>query len=234
MKNHNLISLNFNLEKRKYLLLLVLLISIIVMRLLYIRNTDIGTLYAVQNSVSVDVLFMILSPFCLWMNQVLYFQNREVAVVRIKNKYELWKINVTVIFCNAFLIAIISNILSFGTSVMNGEINSQIIQVYIYSFILFWLGLIFLGGLQYILLVLTEHKTIAFFVVFLVFFFDSSTIKLQVMTNLFIVNSNDFIDLFSFFGRVLCLLSGLIILFWISWFFTEKKDMFRTSEKKVR
>ncbi len=179
---------------------------------------------------------MILSPFCLWLNQVLYFQNREFAVVRVKNKYNLWKVNATVIFWNAFLIAIMNSILSFGSSMLNREIaiSAQMLQLYIYSFILFLLGLILIGILQNILIVLTENKAIAFFLVFLVFLFDISTIKLQKVSNLFVVNDRDLIDLYSFAGRVLCLISVLIVLFWINWFLMEKKDMFRTSKKKVR
>ncbi|EAE9900228.1 hypothetical protein CDH95_11460, partial [Listeria monocytogenes] len=111
---------------------------------------------------------------------------------------------------------------------------SQIVQIYIYSFILFGLGLVLVGVLQNILLVITSNKAIAFFVVFLVFFFDTSTIKLQLISNLFIVNPNDLTDLLSFAGRVFCLVGGIIVLFLISWLLTEKKDMFRTSKKKVR
>ncbi len=66
------------------------------------------------------------------------------------------------------------------------------------------------------------------------FLFDISTIKLQKVSNLFVVNDRDLIDLYSFAGRVLCLISVLIVLFWINWFLMEKKDMFRTSKKKVR
>ncbi|MBC1483821.1 hypothetical protein HCJ58_13180 [Listeria sp. FSL L7-1509] len=236
MKNHNLIKMIFGFEKIKYLLLVLLCISIIIIRLWYTENTGMDVLSVVQSSVSAEVLFMILSPFCLWLNQILYFQNREFAVVRVKNKYKLWKVNVTVIFWNAFLIAIMSNILSLGSSILNREIalSAQVLQLYIYSFILFWLGLILIGVLQNVLIILTNNKAIAFFLVFLVFLFDSSTIKLQKVSNLFVVNDRDLIDLYSFAGRVLCLISVLIIIFWINWFFMEKKDMFRTSKKKVR
>ncbi|CAM4312963.1 hypothetical protein C1909_11185 [Listeria ivanovii] len=236
MKSHNLIRSNFDFKKRKYLLLLLLCIFIIIIRLWYTGNIGMDVLSTVQSSVSVEVLFMILSPFCLWLNQVLYFQNREFAVVRVKNKYNLWKVNATVIFWNAFLIAIMNSILSFGSSMLNREIaiSAQMLQLYIYSFILFLLGLILIGILQNILIVLTENKAIAFFLVFLVFLFDISTIKLQKVSNLFVVNDRDLIDLYSFAGRVLCLISVLIVLFWINWFLMEKKDMFRTSKKKVR
>ncbi|MBC2256316.1 hypothetical protein HCB46_12750 [Listeria ivanovii] len=236
MKSHNLIRSNFDFKKRKYLLLLLLCISIIIIRLWYTGNIGMDILSTVQSSVSVEVLFMILSPFCLWLNQILYFQNREFAVVRVENKYNLWKVNATVIFLNAFLVAIMSIILSLGNSILNREIviSAQLLQLYIYSFILFWLGLTLIGLLQNILIVLTENKAIAFFLVFLVFLFDSSTIKLQKVSNLFVVNDRDLIDLYSFAGRVLCLISVLIILFWINWFFLVKKDMFRTSKKKVR
>ncbi|EOT1209935.1 hypothetical protein ACNJ8L_002148 [Listeria innocua] len=166
------------------------------------------------------------------MNQILCFQHRELAVVRIKNKYTLWKVNVTVILWNAFLLAVLTNALNYANSVI--VMNSQIVQIYIYSFILFGLGLVLVGVLQNILLVVTGNKTIAFFVVFLVFFFDTSTIKLQLISNLFIVNPNDLTDLLSFAGRVFCLVGGIIVLFLISWLLTEKKDMFRTSKKKVR
>ncbi|HAC1800992.1 TPA_asm: hypothetical protein GI989_14765, partial [Listeria monocytogenes] len=181
---------------------------------------------------SVEVLFIILSPFCLWMNQILCFQRRELAVVRIKNKYTLWKVNATVILWNAFLLAVLTNALNYANGVI--VMNSQIVQIYIYSFILFGLGLVLVGVLQNILLVITSNKAIAFFVVFLVFFFDTSTIKLQLISNLFIVNPNDLTDLLSFAGRVFCLVGGIIVLFLISWLLTEKKDMFRTSKKKVR
>lgn len=236
MKSHNLIRSNFDFKKRKYLLLLLLCIFIIIICLWYTGNIGMDVLSTVQSSVSVEVLFMILSPFCLWLNQVLYFQNREFAVVRVKNKYNLWKVNATVIFWNAFLIAIMNSILSFGSSMLNREIaiSAQMLQLYIYSFILFLLGLILIGILQNILIVLTENKAIAFFLVFLVFLFDISTIKLQKVSNLFVVNDRDLIDLYSFAGRVLCLISVLIVLFWINWFLMEKKDMFRTSKKKVR
>ncbi|MGC9249998.1 hypothetical protein [Listeria ivanovii] len=236
MKSHNLIRSNFDFKKRKYLLLLLLCIFIIIIRLWYTGNIGMDVLSTVQSSVSVEVLFMILSPFCLWLNQVLYFQNREFAVVRVKNKYNLWKVNATVIFWNAFLIAIMNSILSFGSSMLNREIaiSAHMLQLYIYSFILFLLGLILIGILQNILIVLTENKAIAFFLVFLVFLFDISTIKLQKVSNLFVVNDRDLIDLYSFAGRVLCLISVLIVLFWINWFLMEKKDMFRTSKKKVR
>ncbi|HEM1176805.1 TPA: hypothetical protein U0V90_002905, partial [Listeria monocytogenes] len=180
----------------------------------------------------VEVLFIILSPFCLWMNQILCFQRRELAVVRIKNKYTLWKVNATVILWNAFLLAVLTNALNYANGVI--VMNSQIVQIYIYSFILFGLGLVLVGVLQNILLVITSNKAIAFFVVFLVFFFDTSTIKLQLISNLFIVNPNDLTDLLSFAGRVFCLVGGIIVLFLISWLLTEKKDMFRTSKKKVR
>ncbi|HHQ1032752.1 TPA: hypothetical protein ACSKNM_001335 [Listeria innocua] len=166
------------------------------------------------------------------MNQILCFQHRELAVVRIKNKYTLWKVNVTVILWNAFLLAVLTNALNYANSVI--VLNSQIVQIYIYSFILFGLGLVLVGVLQNILLVITGNKAIAFFVVFLVFFFDTSTIKLQLISNLFIVNPNDLTDLLSFAGRVFCLVGGIIVLFLISWLLTEKKDMFRTSKKKVR
>ncbi|ENY5809214.1 hypothetical protein [Listeria innocua] len=166
------------------------------------------------------------------MNQILCFQHRELAVVRIKNKYTLWKVNVTVILWNAFLLAVLTNALNYANSVI--VLNSQIVQIYIYSFILFGLGLVLVGVLQNILLVITGNKAIAFFVVFLVFFFDTSTIKLQLISNLFIVNPNDLTDLLSFAGRVFCLVGGIIVLFLISWILTEKKDMFRTSKKKVR
>ncbi|EOF7730530.1 hypothetical protein ACK2LJ_002143 [Listeria innocua] len=166
------------------------------------------------------------------MNQILCFQHRELAVVRIKNKYTLWKVNVTVILWNAFLLAVLTNALNYANSVI--VMNSQIVQIYIYSFILFGLGLVLVGVLQNILLVVTGNKAIAFFVVFLVFFFDTSTIKLQLISNLFIVNPNDLTDLLSFAGRVFCLVGGIIVLFLISWLLTEKKDMFRTSKKKVR
>ncbi|EOV5493436.1 hypothetical protein ACOAA2_002051 [Listeria innocua] len=166
------------------------------------------------------------------MNQILCFQHRELAVVRIKNKYTLWKVNVTVILWNAFLLAVLTNALNYANSVI--VLNSQIVQIYIYSFILFGLGLVLVGVLQNILLVVTGNKAIAFFVVFLVFFFDTSTIKLQLISNLFIVNPNDLTDLLSFAGRVFCLVGGIIVLFLISWLLTEKKDMFRTSKKKVR
>ncbi|MBC1544556.1 hypothetical protein [Listeria cossartiae] len=236
MKNHNLIRLNFDFERRKYLLFVLLFIFVIALRLLYARNGEADVLYIVQTSVSVEVLFILLSPFCLWMNQLLYFQHRELTVMRIKSKYTLWKVNTTVILWNAFLLALLTNILNYGSSVMdNGiEINSQIVQIYIYSFILFGLGLVLVGILQNILLVLTGNKAIAFFVVFLVFFFDASTIKLQLLSNLFIVNPSDLTDMLSFAGRVFCLVGGIIILFLISWLLTEKKDMFRTSKKKVR
>ncbi|HHQ0288075.1 TPA: hypothetical protein ACSKIX_001689 [Listeria innocua] len=166
------------------------------------------------------------------MNQILCFQHRELAVVRIKNKYTLWKVNITVILWNAFLLAVLTNALNYANSVI--VMNSQIVQIYIYSFILFGLGLVLVGVLQNILLVVTGNKAIAFFVVFLVFFFDTSTIKLQLISNLFIVNPNDLTDLLSFAGRVFCLVGGIIVLFLISWLLTEKKDMFRTSKKKVR
>ncbi|HHQ0170027.1 hypothetical protein [Listeria innocua] len=166
------------------------------------------------------------------MNQILCFQHRELAVVRIKNKYTLWKVNITVILWNAFLLAVLTNALNYANSVI--VMNSQIVQIYIYSFILFGLGLVLVGVLQNILLVITGNKAIAFFVVFLVFFFDTSTIKLQLISNLFIVNPNDLTDLLSFAGRVFCLVGGIIVLFLISWLLTEKKDMFRTSKKKVR
>ncbi|MBC1742340.1 hypothetical protein HCA06_04525 [Listeria welshimeri] len=236
MKNHSLVRLNFDFERRKYLLLVLIFIFIIVLRLLYTRNGETDILYIIQSSVSVEVLFIILSPFCLWMNQILYFQHRELAVVRIKNKYTLWKVNATVILWNAFLLAILTNILNYGSSIVDSgiNVNSQIVQLYIYSFILFGLGLVLVGALQNILLVITGNKAIAFFAVFLVFFFDASTIKLQLLSNLFIVNSSDFTDLLSFAGRVFCLISGIIVLFLISWLLTEKKDMFRTSKKKVR
>ncbi|EEO3700509.1 hypothetical protein G6H38_000947, partial [Listeria monocytogenes] len=168
----------------------------------------------------------------LWMNQILCFQRRELAVVRIKNKYTLWKVNATVILWNAFLLAVLTNALNYANGVI--VMNSQIVQIYIYSFILFGLGLVLVGVLQNILLVITSNKAIAFFVVFLVFFFDTSTIKLQLISNLFIVNPNDLTDLLSFAGRVFCLVGGIIVLFLISWLLTEKKDMFRTSKKKVR
>ncbi|HBL6516377.1 TPA: hypothetical protein LR789_000749, partial [Listeria monocytogenes] len=167
-----------------------------------------------------------------WMNQILCFQRRELAVVRIKNKYTLWKVNATVILWNAFLLAVLTNALNYANGVI--VMNSQIVQIYIYSFILFGLGLVLVGVLQNILLVITSNKAIAFFVVFLVFFFDTSTIKLQLISNLFIVNPNDLTDLLSFAGRVFCLVGGIIVLFLISWLLTEKKDMFRTSKKKVR
>ncbi|EPH4373004.1 hypothetical protein ACS1MJ_001792 [Listeria monocytogenes] len=166
------------------------------------------------------------------MNQILCFQHRELAVVRIKNKYTLWKVNATVILWNAFLLAVLTNALNYANGVI--VMNSQIVQIYIYSFILFGLGLVLVGVLQNILLVITGNKAIAFFVVFLVFFFDTSTIKLQLISNLFIVNPNDLTDLLSFAGRVFCLVGGIIVLFLISWLLTEKKDMFRTSKKKVR
>ncbi|WP_260443275.1 hypothetical protein [Listeria innocua] len=166
------------------------------------------------------------------MNQILCFQHRELAVVRIKNKYTLWKVNATVILWNAFLLAVLTNALNYANSVI--VLNSQIVQIYIYSFILFGLGLVLVGVLQNILLVITGNKAIAFFVVFLVFFFDTSTIKLQLLSNLFIVNPNDLTDLLSFAGRVFSLVGGIIVLFLISWLLTEKKDMFRTSKKKVR
>ncbi|MBC1394424.1 hypothetical protein HB830_13540 [Listeria innocua] len=232
MKNHNLVRLNFDFERRKYLLLLLIFVFIIVLRLLYTRNVETDVLYIVQSSVSVEVLFIILSPLCLWMNQILCFQHRELAVVRIKNKYTLWKVNVTVILWNAFLLAVLTNALNYANSVI--VLNSQIVQIYIYSFILFGLGLVLVGVLQNILLVVTGNKAIAFFAVFLVFFFDTSTIKLQLLSNLFIVNPNDLTDLLSFAGRVFCLVGGIIVLFLISWLLTEKKDMFRTSKKKVR
>ncbi|EAC8326600.1 hypothetical protein IT82_06400 [Listeria monocytogenes] len=232
MKNHNLVRLNFDFERRKYLLLLLIFVFIIVLRLLYTRNVETDVLYIVQSSVSVEVLFIILSPFCLWMNQILCFQHRELAIVRIKNKYILWKVNATVILWNAFLLAVLTNALNYANGVI--VMNSQIVQIYIYSFILFGLGLVLVGVLQNILLVVTGNKAIAFFVVFLVFFFDTSTIKLQLLSNLFIVNPNDLTDLLSFAGRVFCLVGGIIVLFLISWLLTEKKDMFRTSKKKVR
>ncbi|WP_236718992.1 hypothetical protein [Listeria monocytogenes] len=166
------------------------------------------------------------------MNQILCFQHRELAIVRIKNKYTLWKVNATVILWNAFLLAVLTNALNYANGVI--VMNSQIVQIYIYSFILFGLGLVLVGVLQNILLVITGNKAIAFFVVFLVFFFDTSTIKLQLISNLFIVNPNDLTDLLSFAGRVFCLVGGIIVLFLISWLLTEKKDMFRTSKKKVR
>ncbi|EOF7812820.1 hypothetical protein ACK2L4_002149 [Listeria monocytogenes] len=166
------------------------------------------------------------------MNQILCFQHRELAVVRIKNKYTLWKVNATVILWNAFLLAVLTNALNYANGVI--VMNSQIVQIYIYSFILFGLGLVLVGVLQNILLVITGNKAIAFFVVFMVFFFDTSTIKLQLISNLFIVNPNDLTDLLSFAGRVFCLVGGIIVLFLISWLLTEKKDMFRTSKKKVR
>lgn len=172
MKSHNLIRSNFDFKKRKYLLLLLLCIFIIIIRLWYTGNIGMDVLSTVQSSVSVEVLFMILSPFCLWLNQVLYFQNREFAVVRVKNKYNLWKVNATVIFWNAFLIAIMNSILSFGSSMLNREIaiSAQMLQLYIYSFILFLLGLILIGILQNILIVLTDNKAIAFFLYFLCFY----------------------------------------------------------------
>ncbi|MBC2000606.1 hypothetical protein [Listeria marthii] len=236
MKSHNLVRLNFDFERRKYLLLLLIFVFIIVSRLLYARNGGTDVLYIVQTSVSVEVLFIFLSPFCLWMNQLLYFQHREFAVVRVKRKYTLWKVNTTVILWNAFLLALLTNILNYGSSVVDSgiEINSQIVQIYIYSFILFGLGLVLVGVLQNILLVITSNKAIAFFAVFLVFFFDTSTIKLQLLSNLFIVNPTDLTDLLSFVGRVFCLVGGITVLFLISWFITEKKDMFRASKKKVR
>ncbi|WP_256265251.1 hypothetical protein [Listeria monocytogenes] len=166
------------------------------------------------------------------MNQILCFQHRELAVVRIKNKYTLWKVNATVILWNAFLLAVLTNALNYANGVI--VMNSQIVQIYIYSFILFGLGLVLVGVLQNILLVITGNKAIAFFVVFMVFFFDTSTIKLQLISNLFIVKPNDLTDLLSFAGRVFCLVGGIIVLFLISWLLTEKKDMFRTSKKKVR
>ncbi|WP_235007079.1 hypothetical protein [Listeria monocytogenes] len=166
------------------------------------------------------------------MNQILCFQHRELAIVRIKNKYTLWKVNATVILWNAFLLAVLTNALNYANGVI--VMNSQIVQIYIYSFILFGLGLVLVGVLQNILLVITGNKAIAFFVVFMVFFFDTSTIKLQLLSNLFIVNPNDLTDLLSFAGRVFCLVGGIIVLFLISWLLTEKKDMFRTSKKKVR
>ncbi|EPT0383426.1 TPA: hypothetical protein ACSZAE_09495 [Listeria monocytogenes] len=166
------------------------------------------------------------------MNQILCFQHRELAIVRIKNKYTLWKVNATVILWNAFLLAVLTNALNYANGVI--VMNSQIVQIYIYSFILFGLGLVLVGVLQNILLVITGNKAIAFFVVFLVFFFDTSTIKVQLISNLFIVNPNDLTDLLSFAGRVFCLVGGIIVLFLISWLLTEKKDMFRTSKKKVR
>ncbi|EGY0042343.1 hypothetical protein JHL68_002919, partial [Listeria monocytogenes] len=176
---------------------------------LYTRNVETDALYIVQSSVSVEVLFIILSPFCLWMNQILCFQRRELAVVRIKNKYTLWKVNATVILWNAFLLAVLTNALNYANGVI--VMNSQIVQIYIYSFILFGLGLVLVGVLQNILLVITSNKAIAFFVVFLVFFFDTSTIKLQLISNLFIVNPNDLTDLLSFAGRVFCLVGGIIV-----------------------
>ncbi|MDT0017033.1 hypothetical protein QJV03_07560 [Listeria swaminathanii] len=166
------------------------------------------------------------------MNQILCFQHRELAVVRIKNKYTLWKVNATVILWNAFLLAVLTNALNYANGVI--VMNSQIVQIYIYSFILFGLGLVLVGVLQNILLVITGNKAIAFFAVFLVFFFDTSTIKLQLFSNLFIVNPTDLTDLLSFVGRVFCLVGGITVLFLISWLLTEKKDMFRASKKKVR
>ncbi|WP_253732997.1 hypothetical protein [Listeria monocytogenes] len=166
------------------------------------------------------------------MNQILCFQHRELAIVRIKNKYTLWKVNATVILWNAFLLAVLTNALNYANGVI--VMNSQIVQIYIYSFILFGLGLVLVGVLQNILLVITGNKAIAFFVVFMVFFFDTSTIKLQLISNLFVVNPNDLTDLLSFAGRVFCLVGGIIVLFLISWLLTEKKDIFRTSKKKVR
>lgn len=160
MKNHNLVRLNFDFERRKYLMLLLIFVFIIVSRLLYTRNVETDALYIVQSSVSVEVLFIILSPFCLWMNQILCFQRRELAVVRIKNKYTLWKVNATVILWNAFLLAVLTNALNYANGVI--VMNSQIVQIYIYSFILFGLGLVLVGVLQNILLVITSNKAIAF------------------------------------------------------------------------
>lgn len=230
MKNHNLVRLNFDFERRKYLMLLLIFVFIIVSRLLYTRNVETDALYIVQSSVSVEVLFIILSPFCLWMNQILCFQRRELAVVRIKNKYTLWKVNATVILWNAFLLAVLTNALNYANGVI--VMNSQIVQIYIYSFILFGLGLVLVGVLQNILLVITSNKAIAFFVVFLVFFFDTSTIKLQLISNLFIVNPNDLTDLLSFAGRVFCLVGGIIVLFLISWLLTEKKICFEPRKRR--
>ncbi len=65
MKSHNLIRSNFDFKKRKYLLLLLLCIFIIIIRLWYTGNIGMDVLSTVQSSVSVEVLFMILSPFCL-------------------------------------------------------------------------------------------------------------------------------------------------------------------------
>nr|EAH0443104.1 hypothetical protein [Listeria monocytogenes] len=105
-------------ERRKYLMLLLIFVFIIVSRLLYTRNVETDALYIAQSSVSVEVLFIILSPFCLWMNQILCFQRRELAVVRIKNKYTLWKVNATVILWNAFLLAVLTNALNYANGVI--------------------------------------------------------------------------------------------------------------------